>query len=51
MNEFGHMADHYRWTNDVIDLVELSLWLAQVPCSPLFGGKGSPARELRAILR
>jgi hypothetical protein len=50
MNEFGHLADSYRWRNDVIELVELSLWLAEVPCRPLFGSEGSPDRELRALL-
>jgi len=29
MNEFARMADSYRWTEDHIDLAELSLWLAQ----------------------
>ena len=28
MNEFARMADSYRWTEDHIDLAELSLWLA-----------------------
>jgi Domain of unknown function (DUF6933) len=51
MNEFSHMADNYRWRNDVIDLVELSLWLAQVPCRPLFSSQGTPEDELRALLR
>jgi len=50
MNEFSHLADNYRRRDDLIDLVDLSLWLAQVPCSPLFGSTGSPGRELRALL-
>jgi len=29
MNEFARMADSYRWTEDHIDVAELSLWLAQ----------------------
>ena len=29
MNEFARMADSYRWTEDHIDLAQLSLWLAQ----------------------
>src|SRR6266536_1926557 len=29
MNEFARMADSYRWTEDHIDLAELSRWLAQ----------------------
>ena len=42
MNEFAEMADHYRWTEDEIDLVELSLWPAQTPCRPLYGSYVSP---------
>jgi hypothetical protein len=38
-----HLADNDRWRHDLIDLVDLSFWLSQVPCSPLFGGEGSPA--------
>ncbi|MGH9155068.1 MAG: hypothetical protein ACRD1K_04290 [Acidimicrobiales bacterium] len=47
MNE---LADHYRYRHEMVDLVKLSLWLAQVPCSPLFTSHGSPERELRSIL-
>jgi hypothetical protein len=50
MNEFSHLADNYRWLHDVIELIDLSLWLAQVVCGPLRGGEGSPDRELRAVL-
>jgi hypothetical protein len=50
MNEFAHLADNYRWRHDTIDLVDLSLWLAEVPVRPLFDGEGSPDRELRAVL-
>jgi Domain of unknown function (DUF6933) len=50
MNDFSHQADRYRWRSDVIDLVELSLWLAETPCSPLFAEEGSPDRELRVKL-
>jgi hypothetical protein len=51
MNEFSHLADNYRWSHEEIDLVDLALWLSQVPCRPLFGGEGSPDRQLRALLR
>jgi hypothetical protein len=51
MNEFSHLADNYRWRHDWIDLVDLSLWLSEVPCRPLYGGEGSPDRELLARLR
>jgi hypothetical protein len=50
MNEFSHLADNYRWRQDPVDLVDLSLWLSQVPCGPLFGGEVSPDRELSAVL-
>ena len=50
MNEFAHLADNYRERNDPLDFVELSLWLAQVPCSPLHSGQGFPDLELKALL-
>ncbi|MGO9560518.1 MAG: DUF6933 domain-containing protein, partial [Acidimicrobiales bacterium] len=50
MNEFSHMADEYRWRDDEIDLIELSLWLARVPCRPLFKTYGVPEDALRALL-
>lgn len=50
MNEFAHLADNYRWMHDDFDLVDVALWLAKVPCRPLFAGQGSPDRELRARL-
>jgi hypothetical protein len=50
MNEFVHLADNYRWRHEEIDLVELSFWLAQVPCTPLRGLAGTPELELRARL-
>jgi len=50
MNEFSHLADNYRWMHDDIELVELSLWLAQVPCRPLFTSEGTPEDKLRALL-
>lgn len=50
MNEFAHLANHYRHEHETLDLTELSLWLAQVPCGPLDGSHGSPDRALRALL-
>jgi hypothetical protein len=50
VNEFGRLADDYRATRDVVDLTELSRWLAQTPCSPLYGGHISPDRALRSLL-
>jgi len=51
MNEFAHLSDSYRDSRGLVDLVELSLWLANVPCSPLYGSTISPDRELAALLR
>jgi hypothetical protein len=50
MNEFGHLADNYRWMHDDVDLIELALWLSEVPCRPLFAGEGTPRDELRSRL-
>ena len=50
MNEFAHMADAYRSQHEVIDLVGLSLWLAHVPCSPLYKSHITPDRALLARL-
>jgi hypothetical protein len=50
MNEFAYLADNYRWLNEVIDLNELSLWLANVPCGPLYGSYGTPDQALRALV-
>jgi hypothetical protein len=50
MNDFGHLADNYRWRHDEIDLVDLAVWLSEVPCTPLFSGAGTPGDELKARL-
>jgi len=50
MNEFGHLADNYRWRHEEIDLLAVSLWLAQVPCTPLLDRHGTPGDTLRALL-
>ncbi len=50
MNEFAHMAEHYYSGSGTIDLVDVSMWLAQVPCSPLYGSHISPDRALLAAL-
>jgi hypothetical protein len=50
MNELGHLADDYRHSNEVVDLLELSRWLAHTPCSPLYGSHVSPDRALEARL-
>lgn len=50
MNEFGHLADNYRWMRNDVDLIDLALWLAEVPCRPLFAGEGTPREELKSRL-
>jgi hypothetical protein len=51
MNEFAHLADYRREHDRHIDLVELSVWLARTPCSPLYRRSISPDREVAALLR
>jgi hypothetical protein len=50
MNEFVRMAGYYREDTPDFGLVELSLWLAEVPCGPLRSRHGSPDRELLALV-
>jgi len=50
MTEFAHLADNYRERHGPLDLVELLLWLAQVPCSPLHSGHGFPNGEFKTLL-
>lgn len=50
MNEFAHLGDVWRSPDGGDDLVALSLRLATVPCSPLYGSGVSPDRELIAYL-
>jgi Domain of unknown function (DUF6933) len=50
MNEFTHLAGVWRNPTGADDLDELSLRLAQVPCSPLYKRHVSPDRELAALL-
>ena len=50
MNEFAFLADRFRQERDDVDLIDLALWLAQVPTSPLYKTNVSPDRELRALL-
>lgn len=48
MTEFAFLAGAYAQSEDAVDLVELSLWLARTPCGALHGRHGSPDRELAA---
>jgi hypothetical protein len=48
MTEFAILAGAYAESEDAVDLVELSQWLARTPCGPLRSRHGSPDRELTA---
>lgn len=50
MNEFVRLADHHRTAGRGDDLVALSLWLAQVPCGPLYNRHVSPDQELATLV-
>lgn len=50
MNDFAHLAEHHRRQHDDVDLLDLSLWLASVPCSPLYKNHVSPDRALQVLL-
>jgi hypothetical protein len=50
MNEFTYFARAYRNVDGGNDFDELSMRLAQIPCSPLYKTHVSPDRELTALL-
>lgn len=50
MNEFTYFARAYRTSDGIEDLDELSMRLAQIPCSPRYKSHVSPDRELAALL-
>ena len=50
MNEFVRFADAYRRDDRVDGLLEMSLWLGQIPCGPLYKTHVSPDRELAALV-
>lgn len=50
MNQFSYLAEGYREYLETTDLLELSLKLAHVPCSPLYKKAVSPDRELRRLI-
>ena len=50
MNDFARLALEYRGMHETIDLMDLSLWLAHVPCSPLEGRDVFPDRALKSLL-
>lgn len=51
MNEFAYLADADRSATETLDLLRLSLRLAETPCSPLYGEHISPDRALAAMAR
>jgi len=48
MNEFAFLGGAYAESGEAVDLVQVSLRLAETPCGPLYGRHGSPDRELAA---
>lgn len=51
MNQFSYLAEGYRQYLETKDLLALSIWLSETPCSPLYKGAVSPDRELRAVFK
>lgn len=49
MNEFAYRARWHR-TDVADDWVALSVRLAATPCTPLYGGHGTPEREVAALV-
>ena len=48
LTEFAFLGGAYAESEEAVDLIELSLWLARTPCGPLYSRHGSPERELAA---
>jgi len=46
MNEFAYLADVFRGSLEPLDLMALSLRLAETPCSPLYKSHVTPHDEL-----
>ncbi len=51
MNQFSYLAEGYRVHLETSDLIELSLKLAHVPCSPLYKRETFPDRELHRWIK
>lgn len=49
MNEFSYLAEVYCDHLASGDLIELSVKLAETPCSPLYKRALTPERELRLL--
>jgi hypothetical protein len=50
MNDFAYLAAARRVEENLPDLIELSLQLAQTPCGPLYRRHVSPDREITAYV-
>jgi hypothetical protein len=50
MNDFAHLASADGTRRNAVDLLDLSLRLAQTPCGPLFRSHISPDREITAYI-
>jgi hypothetical protein len=50
MMQFSHFAEGYRGSDKMNDLVELSLKMARMPCSPLYKGPVFPDKALRELV-
>jgi hypothetical protein len=51
MTEFAFLADTHRSQGRALDLVRVSVRLAETPCSPLYATHVSPDRALAAVVR
>jgi hypothetical protein len=51
MNQFSYLAEGYREYLETTDLLELSLKLAHVPCSPLYKREMFPDKELHRWIK
>jgi hypothetical protein len=51
MNQFSYLAEDYREYLETDDLLELSLKLANTPCSPLYKRETFPDKELHRWIK
>jgi hypothetical protein len=50
MNDFAYLAAAYGTPRNAVDLLELSLSMAQTPCGPLYRSHINPDREISAYV-
>ena len=50
MTQFSQFAEGYRGSDEMNDLVALSLRLSRIPCSPLYRGPVFPDKALRELI-